>query len=136
MNPFDFVKSINKNSENLIETSENPELTEKSYAPWIINKNFSYSRDTVVIANEMNKYHHLDNALQYSFFLNIIRPKKRFAKWVKPEQVDNLECVKQYYGYNNQKASQVLSILSDAQLEIIKNKMIKGGKNDNSRGST
>jgi hypothetical protein len=76
----------------------------------------------------MNQYHHLDNKLQYHFLINIIRKRKRFSKWIKPEQLSDIEVVKQYYGYSNSKAKQVLSLLSPDQIKIIEQKVSKGGR--------
>jgi hypothetical protein len=76
----------------------------------------------------MNKYHHLDSRLQFSFLINIVRKRKRFSKWVKPELENDLESVKRYYGYSNEKARQVLSLLSPSQIKLIKEKVNKGGR--------
>jgi hypothetical protein len=82
----------------------------------------------VVLANEMNRYHHLDNRLQYQFLINIVRKRKRFSKWLKPEVENDIELVKEYYGYSNEKARQVMSLLSPSQIETIKKKVNKGGR--------
>ena len=76
----------------------------------------------------MNKYHHLDNRLQFDFFINIIRKKKRFTKWIKPQEIENLELIKEYYGYSNAKAKSVLSLLNNEQLEQLTQRIYKGGK--------
>jgi hypothetical protein len=94
----------------------------------MVNRSLSYFSDTVVIANEMNKYHHIDSRLQFSFLINIIRKRKRFSKWVKPELENDLESVKEYYGYSNEKARQILSLLSPSQIKQIKEKVNKGGR--------
>jgi len=101
---------------------------EKAYNPFMINRSLSYFSDTVVIANEMNRHHHLDSRLQYQFLINIIRKRKRFSKWVKPELENDLESVKEYYGYSNEKARQVLPLLSPSQLQQLKEKVNKGGR--------
>ena len=126
ISPFDFINSINYTKENLIVD----EWSEKQYNPYIINKGLSYSHDTVIPANEMNSRPHLDKTLQYSFLINIVRPRKRFNKWIKPEMMESLETVKEYYGYNTEKARQVLSILSSEQINTLKEKLKKGGVND------
>jgi len=109
----DWLNSINFNKNNLIE--EDPEAI-SSYPPYIINRCLSGHLDTVLFANEMNKYHHLDSRLQFSFLINIIRKRKRFSKWIKPEIEDDVEVVKKYYGYSNEKARQILPLLSPQQL--------------------
>ena len=130
MKPFDFINDINFGKKNLMRTTENDELSEKAYIPYITNRSLSYFTDTLLYANEMNKYSHLDNKLQYEFLLNSIRPKKRFAKWHKPEQDDDVELVSEFYNYSLSKAHQVLSILSDKQLSAIRDRMTLGIKDN------
>lgn len=101
---------------------------EKDYVPYMVNRSLSYFNDTVLLANEMNRYHHIDGKLQYHFLLNIVRKRKRFSKWVKPETINDIEAVKEYYGYSNDKARQVLPLLSPDSLNKIKNKVQKGGR--------
>lgn len=127
MKVFDFLNSINFDKKNLIKESENPDLAEKIYVPYIINKSLSYFIDTVRLSNEMNINHHLDNKLQFEFFLNIVRKQKRFAKWHKEEKYDDLELVKSYFQYNTEKAKQALAILTPLQLDIIRQKQQQGG---------
>ena len=120
----DWLNSINFNKENLIE--EDSTLV-KEYPPFIINKCLSGHLDCVLLANEMNRYHFLDKDMQYNFYLNILRKKKRFSPWLRKEKVSDIEYVKQYYGYSNEKASQVLKILSDEQIDFIKQRLDTGG---------
>ena len=94
----------------------------------MVNRGLSYFADTVLMANEMNRNHHLDNKLQNDFLINIVRKKKRFSKWNKPEIVSDVEVVKEYYGYNDEKAKQALSLLTKEQLNILKKKVYKGGR--------
>jgi hypothetical protein len=124
MNPFDYVNAINYSKKDIMVTRDD----EKVYAPFMVNRSLSYFSDTVVIANEMNKFHHLDSRLQFSFLINIIRKRKRFSKWVKPEVQNDIESVKEYYGYSNEKARQILSLLSPSQIKQIKEKVNKGGR--------
>lgn len=116
--------------------TENDELAEKGYAPFIVNKALSYFPDTLLYANEVNKLAHIDNKLQYHYLLNSIRAQKRFSKWAKKEDSDDLEVVKEYYGYSNEKAYQALSILSKDQLKLIKEKIQQGGQYESSRHSS
>jgi len=120
----DWLNSINLNKTNLIE--EDPSEI-KTYAPYIINRCLSGHLDCVLFVNEMNKYSFLDKDMQYSFYLNTLRKKKRFSPWLRKEKVDDLECVKQYYGYSNEKASQALKILDKKQLNFIKQRLETGG---------
>ena len=116
----DWLNSINLTKEDL---SENI----KEYSPYIINKCLSGQVDSVLFANEMNMNHHLSKDMQYSFYLNILRKRKRFSPWLRKDKVKDLECVKQYYGYSNEKASQALKILTKEQLTFIKQRLDIGG---------
>ena len=124
MNPFDFLNEINYGKNNLIVD----DITEKEYNSFMVNRGLSYFNDTVLMANEMNLNHHLDSRLQNDFLINIVRKKKRFSKWNKPEIVSDVEVVKEYYGYSNEKARQALSLLTKEQLDILKQKVFKGGR--------
>ena len=121
----DYLNTINQTKQYLMD--EDPGW-EKNYPPFVINKCMSQHLDTIMFANEMNQYPGLDKKLQYDFFINIVRPRKRFSPWGKKEKVDNLELVKQYYGYSTEKAVQALEILTPTQLDVIKTKLNKGGK--------
>ena len=120
----DWLNSINFNKENILD--EDPTLA-REYPPFIINKCLSGHLDCLMFANEMNRYHFLDKDMQYNFYINILRKKKRFSPWLRKEKVSDLEFVKQYYGYSNEKASQVLKILSNEQIEFIKKRLDTGG---------
>ena len=124
MNPFDYVNAICDTKVNLIVD----EATEKAYNPFMINRTLSYHYDTVLLANEMNYRHHLDKKPQFDFLINTVRKKRRFAKWAKPISSDDLEVVKEYYGYSNEKARQVLPLLNDVQMGQLKQRIFKGGK--------
>ena len=120
----DWLNSINFNKQNLLE--EDP-LREKKYPAFIINKCLSGFVDTVMFSNEINQYPGLDNKLQYDFYLNSIRKKKRFSPWLRKDKVQDLDAVKQYYGYSNEKAMQALKILNKDQLKFIKDRLNVGG---------
>ena len=121
----DWLNSINFTKENLIEEDDS---LKKEYPPFIVNKCLSGHLDCILFANEMNKYHFLDKDMQYNFYINILRKKKRFSPWLRKDKITNLEYVKQYYGYSNEKASQALKILSNEQIEFIKKRLDTGGK--------
>ena len=123
----DYLKSINKTKENLMDNDD--ELWVKKYPPFIINKCLAPFPETVHLVNEMNVNHHLDSKLQYDFLLNSIRPRDRYTPWLKAKKIKNLEYVKEYYGYSNEKAKSALDILNDEQLKTIKDSLNKGGKN-------
>lgn len=130
MNVFDFVNSITHGKNDLMTDTDNDQLVESFYNPYVVNKSLSYFVDTILYANEMNKFN-IDKKLQYHYLLNSIRPAKRFAKWVKVEE-EQLEDIKQYYGYNTEKARQALSVLTTEQICLIKQKLDRGGTNDKS----
>ena len=121
----DWLNSINFNKNNLIE--EDPSVI-KDYAPYIVNRCLSGNLDCIMFVNEMNKYSFLDKDMQYTFYLNTLRKKKRFSPWLRKDKVTDLQSVKQYYGYSNEKASQALKILSKQQLEYIKQRLETGGR--------
>ena len=124
MNPFEYANAINYTKKNIMVD----DITEKAYIQYMVNRQLSYFPDTVLAANEMNRNHHIDNRLQFDFFINIIRKRKRFSKWYKPETVSDLEAVKKYYGYSNEKARQVLTLLNTDQINELKRKVTTGGR--------
>jgi hypothetical protein len=130
MNPFDYVNAINFNKKDLMTGTENDELAEKEYVPFLTNRALSQFPDTILYANEMNMSHHLDNKLQFHYLINTIRPKKRFSKWAKRQDSESFAIVKEYFKYNNTKTEQALAILSPDQIKIIKKKLNTGGTNE------
>lgn len=119
----DYLNSINQNKTSLIVDGD----TEKAYPPFIVNKCLSGFIDTILYANEMNINHFLDKKLQYDFLLYSVRSRKRFSPWLKKEKFDELELIKKYYGYSNEKAKIALSMLNEKQIDYIKTKMNVGG---------
>ena len=121
----DYLNSINNTKTNIMDEDEH---TEKSYPSFVVNRCLSYFPDTIHYANLMNQYNYtIDNKLQYEFYIYSIRKRKRFSPWIKNEVSENLEAVKEYYGYSNYKANQALKILSTKDLQYIKKKLFKGG---------
>ena len=127
MGPFDFIKAINE-SKNVM---KNDPFAEKDYIPFLVNRGLSFFQDTILQVNEMNRNHFLDNKLQFDYLINNIRPRKRWSKWLKPEKIDNLELVKLYFGFGNEKAKNALEILTNGNIEEIKNKLARGGVEEN-----
>jgi hypothetical protein len=124
MSPFDYVNAILQNKKKLIVD----ELTEKSYAPFLVNRSLSYHKDCIFYANEMNRYHQIDKKLQNDFLLNIVRSQKRpFAKWVKAEKSEDLECIKQIFGFSESKAREAVRLLSKEQIQKLKEQTDIGG---------
>ena len=119
----DWLNSVNHTKEYIMDDSN-----EKEYPPYIINRCLSGFIDTIMYANEMNMCSFLPNKLQYDFYINILRRRKRFSPWLKKEKLGDLDAVKSYYGYSNEKAKQALSILNKEQLKEIKQKIDVGGK--------
>jgi hypothetical protein len=124
MSPFDYVNEILYGKKKLIVD----ESTEKSYAPFLVNRSLSYHKDCVLYANEMNHLHYLDKKLQNDFLLNIVRSQKRpFAKWVKAEKSEDLECIKQIFGFSDSKAREALRLLNKEQIQKLKEHTEIGG---------
>jgi len=121
----DWLNSINKTKKNLID--EDPSL-EKDYSPYIVNRIYSGHLDAIMFANEMNMYNFLPKKLQYDFYLNTLRSKKRFSPWLRKDEIKDLDLVKRYYGYSNEKAKQALKILTKEQIIFIKSKFETGGR--------
>ena len=124
MNPFEYINAINNTKKDIMVD----DIAESKYTPFMVNRSLSYFPDTVLYANEMNIQHHIDNRLQFDFFINIVKKKKRFTKWSKPEEISDLNVVKEYYGYSNEKAKSVLSLFTDEHLTELRKRMSKGGK--------
>ena len=122
MNPFDFVKSITYTKEDIMH-----DLNESEYEPFLVNRALSYYQDCILYANEMNRRFELETRLQYHYLLNTIRKRKRFAKWIKSEKIDDLRIVMEYYQISRPKAEEYLHILSDREIEYLRKKMNKGG---------
>ena len=121
MNPFELIKSISSTKKDILEN-------EKDYNAFMVNRGLSYFPDTVLYANEMNKYHHLDSRLQFDFLINIVRKRNRFSKWNKSSESEDINAIKVYYGYSNEKARDVLPLLSNANLNTIKGRIQHGGQ--------
>ena len=124
MNPFEFLNSINYTKKDIMID----DIVEKEYNSFMVNRSLSYFPDTVLAANEMNLNHHLDPRLQFDFLINIIRKRKRFSKWDKKKIDSDVEVIKEYYGYNEEKALQILEILSTDQIHELYKKVNKGGR--------
>ena len=124
MNHFDYLNSINLTKKDIMIDDD----CEKAYNSFMVNRGLSYFQDTVIIANEINRHHQIDSKLQYQFLINMIRKRKRFSKWAKAQKESDIDAVKEYYGYSNEKARQALTLLSPDQITIIKNKVSKGGR--------
>ena len=123
----DYLNAINHTKEKLLDSED--EMWEKKYAPFIVNKCVAPFQDTIMLVNEINQRHHLDKKLQFDFLLNSLRTRKRYTPWAKANKSKNLDIIKEYYGYSNEKAKSALDILNDEQIKTIKDSLNKGGKN-------
>ena len=124
MNPFEYLKAINETKKDIMVD----DVAEKQYNPFIINRGLSFFKDTILYANEMNRYTNIDSKLQYDFLRTLIRKRKRFSKWTKEDKNSDIDLIKEYYGYSKEKAFQVLPLLSKDQLAHISKKLSKGGR--------
>jgi hypothetical protein len=125
LSPFDFLISINLTKQNLIVD----EMSEKSYDAFMVNRGLSYFNDTIMYANQMNGFPHIEKKIQYEFYLSAIPKRKRFSKWSKKEKTsDTSRQVMQYYKYSEERALEAMSLLSNEQITIIEEKMYKGGR--------
>ena len=121
----EYLKAINQSKETLMDTED--KMWEKKYLPYVVNRCVYPFMDTILLVNEMNQYPGLDNKLQFHFLINSIRSKKRFAPWLKTSKIENLELIKEYFGYSDQKAKDVLNVLTDEDITSIQKKLNKGG---------
>ena len=121
----DYLNAINFNKKNLMDSEDN--LWQKKYPSFIVNKMLSAFSDTIMLVNEMNRNHFLDKDMQFQFLINSIRSRKRFSPFLRANKLKDIECVKEYYGYSNDKAKSALDILTKDQLKLIKEKLYKGG---------
>ena len=127
MNPFEYVKAINNTKKDIMVD----DVAEKEYNAFMVNRSLSNFQDTILYANLMNVNHHVDARLQFDFFINTIRKKNRFSKWLKPLNYKDLDVIKEYYGYSDEKAKSVLSLLNNNQIDELKKRIYKGGRTKN-----
>ena len=122
----EYLKAINQSKEPLMDTAD--EMWEKKYPAFVVNRCVYPFPDTILLVNEMNIYNGLDNKLQFHFLLNSIRARKRFSPWLKTSKIKNLETIKEYFGYSDQRAKEVLNVLTDEDISYMETKLDKGGK--------
>ena len=121
----EYLNAINFTKKDLMKSED--ELWQKKYPAFIVNKLLSAFSDTIMFVNEMNRNHFLDKDMQFQFLLNSIRTKKRYSPFLRASKLKEIECVKEYYGYSNDKAKAALDILTRDEIKIIKEKLYKGG---------
>ena len=125
--PFAYLNAINNTKVDLMTGSDDDAQQEKEYVPFVVNRSLSYFPDTVLYANEVNLYPDLDKKLQFHYLINSVRARKRYSKWVKKLEDNDLSVVMEYYGYSARKAKAALQVLSPDQIEQIKTRLLKGG---------
>lgn len=127
MTPFDFIKAISETKHNLVRGTDNDELAEKDYEPFVVNRGLSFFPDTIMHVNDMNIRPSLEKAPQFLFLLNIIRSRKRYSKWLKKDKLDNVQLVSECFGYSLAKSKEALKVLTEDQIKIMKTLLEKGG---------
>ena len=127
LSPFDFMNAASFSKKNLIGESDNPELTEKEYNPYIVNRGFTYFEDTILHANEMNQRHELFPGAQFEYYRSVLRKRKRFSKWHKSEKNNDLDAIQQVYECNRTVAKMYLKVLNEEQLKSVHEKLVIGG---------
>jgi len=121
----EYLNAINFSKKNVMDSEDKQWI--KKYPAFIINKILSGFSDTIMLVNEMNRNHFLDKDMQFQFLLNSIRTKKRYSPFLRASKLKEIECVKEYYGYSNDKAKSALDILTKDEINLIKEKLFKGG---------
>ena len=121
----EYLNAINFTKKDIMKSED--ELWRKKYPAFIVNKVLSAFSDTIMFVNEMNRNHFIDKDMQFQFLLNSIRTKKRYSPFLRASKLKEIECVKEYYGYSNDKAKSALDILTKDEIKLIKDKLYKGG---------
>lgn len=127
MNVFDYVTAVSDTKKDIMTGTENDDLAEKGYNPFITNKALSYHVDSILFANDMNLHPSLDNRLQFDYFLHSLPKKKRFSKWAKKTENEDIDLICEYYSCNYTRATEILKIINNKQLDLLKQKLQKGG---------
>ena len=124
MNPFDFVNAVTYTKKDIMVD----DVASKGYSAFLTNKSLSYHQDCIMYVNEMNSNSHLDSTLQFHYFLNTLRKRKRFSKWSKPRVLEDMKVIQRYYDCSISKAEEYSKILTAMEIKIMKERMKKGGR--------
>jgi len=127
LSPFDFMNAASFTKADLIKDSENPDMTEKQYNAYIVNRGFTNFEDTILHANEMNQRHELFPAAQFDYYRAVLRKRKRFSKWPKADKDVNLDAIQEVYQCNRTVAKQYLKVLNEEQLQSVHDRLVTGG---------
>lgn len=122
-----YLNAINQTKKKMSDLDDDFDTVKKKYSPFIVNRCLSFFPDTLIQSNNMNRYHHLDKDMQYEYLLNSIRPRKRYSPWQKKGEHADLDLIKEYYGYSNSKAYEVLDLLSEDDLDRMREELSVGG---------
>ena len=125
--PFDYINSVSHLKKDMMRGTDNDELSEKEYKPFLANRSLSFHADSILYSNEMNRLGHLDNLLQYDFYMNSLRSRKRFSKWMKPEESENVDIIREVYKCNLKKAIDASRILTKEHIKSLKESLYTGG---------
>lgn len=125
--PFDFINAASQTKKDLIRESEYPDMTEKEYIPFIVNRGFSFHEDTILHSNEMNQRAHLFNGAQFDYYRGVLRARKRFSKWHKSEKNSDLDMIQRVYSCNRTVAKMYLKALSAEDLKHMRDRLNEGG---------
>ena len=124
MNPFDFVNAVTYTKKDIMVD----DVASKGYSAFLTNKSLSYHQDCIMYVNEMNSNSHLDSTLQFHYFLNTLRKRKRFSKWSNPRVLEDMKVIQRYYDCSISKAEEYSKILTAKEIKIMKERMKKGGR--------
>tara|TARA_X000000950_G_C13856898_1_gene636954 strand:- start:754 stop:1146 length:393 start_codon:yes stop_codon:yes gene_type:complete len=127
LNPFDFMNAASFTKADVIKDSENPDITEKQYNAYIVNRGFTNFEDTILHANEMNQRHELFPAAQFDYYRAVLRKRKRFSKWPKADKNNDLDAIQEVYQCNRTVAKQYLKVLNEEQLQHVHDRLVTGG---------
>ncbi len=127
LSPFDFMNAASHSKKDIIGESDNPELTEKQYNAFIVNRGFTYFEDTILHANEMNQRHELFPGAQFEYYRSVLRKRKRFSKWHKAEKNNDLDAIQEVYECNRTVAKMYLKVLTKEQLKSVHERLVIGG---------
>jgi hypothetical protein len=125
--PFDYINSVSHLKKDMMRGTDNDELSEKDYKPFLANRSLSFHADSILYSNEMNRLGHLDNLLQYDFYMNSLRSRKRFSKWMKPEESENVDIIREVYKCNLKKAIDASRILTKEHIQSLRESLYTGG---------
>lgn len=121
----DFLTAINYSKETLLDGENN--LNEKDYTPYVVNRCLSYFPDTILQSNQMNALPSIQKKMHFDYLRLSVRQRKRFSKWLKDEESEVIDMLKQVYNYSHKTAKEVLPLLSEDDIKALKEQTFTGG---------